>query len=203
MKDQVGSWGAGFISIGLLDLAARRPARVGAALRRDPAPAGARPRAAEGAGHENAHGAPHVALWLTNFCVQAMLLWTLFNSSTYTKLIYLATSLILLPYLWSAAYQVLLAVRGETYEYGHGRTRTCSSAPSPWRTPCGWSTRAAGSTSWWPGCSTSWAPRSTCGPARRAAAGLHRGREGPGRRGRGAVGRGRDRLHPGLRVGLR
>ena len=72
---------------------------------------------------ENAHGAPARALWLTNLCVQAMLIWTLSNSSTYTDLIYLATSLILLPYLWSAAYQVLLAVRGETYESGHGRTR--------------------------------------------------------------------------------
>ena len=36
---------------------------------------------------------------------------------------FLATSLILLPYLWSAAYQVLLAVRGETYESGRGRAR--------------------------------------------------------------------------------
>ena len=57
-----------------------------------------------------------------------MLLWTLANESTYLNLVYLnlvylATSLILLPYLWSAAYQVLLAVRGETYESGHGRTR--------------------------------------------------------------------------------
>src|SRR4029079_9638945 len=73
--------------------------------------------------HENEHGAPNVALWLTNLCVQAMLVWTLFNSSTYTDLIYLATSLILLPYLWSAAYQVQLAVRGETYEEGGHRTR--------------------------------------------------------------------------------
>ena len=72
---------------------------------------------------ENAHGAPANALWLTNLCVQALLLWTLANASTYTNLVYLATSLILLPYLWSAAYQVLLAVRGETYESGHGRTR--------------------------------------------------------------------------------
>ncbi|MFP3519433.1 arginine-ornithine antiporter, partial [Pseudomonas sp. SIMBA_077] len=29
---------------------------------------------------------------------------------------YLATSMILVPYLWSAAYAVLLAVRGESYE---------------------------------------------------------------------------------------
>ncbi len=72
---------------------------------------------------ENTHGAPANALWLTNICVQALLLWTLANESTYTNLIYLATSLILLPYLWSAAYQVMLAVRGDTYESGGGRTR--------------------------------------------------------------------------------
>jgi arginine:ornithine antiporter/lysine permease len=72
---------------------------------------------------ENEHGAPTVALWLTSLCVQAMLLWTLFNESTYTQLIYLATSLILLPYLWSALYQVKLAVTGETYGDGTGRSR--------------------------------------------------------------------------------
>jgi arginine:ornithine antiporter/lysine permease len=55
--------------------------------------------------------------------VQALLLWTLANESTYTNLVYLATSLILLPYLWSAAYQVLLGIRGETYASGRGRTR--------------------------------------------------------------------------------
>lgn len=63
-------------------------------------------------------------MWLTNLCIQAMLLWTLVNAGTYTSLVYLATSLILLPYLWSAAYQTLLVVRGgETYETGSGRAR--------------------------------------------------------------------------------
>jgi arginine:ornithine antiporter / lysine permease len=123
MKDQVGSWGAGFISIGLLiSLLGALIAWVllSVEILRLPARDHVLP---EVLAKENAHGAPHVALWLTAFCVQAMLLWTLFNSSTYTNLIYLATSLILLPYLWSAAYQVMLAVRGETYEHGPGRTR--------------------------------------------------------------------------------
>jgi arginine:ornithine antiporter / lysine permease len=123
MKDQVGSWGAGFISVGLL------VSLLGALLSwillsveilRLPANEQVLPKVLA---HENSHGAPHVALWLTNACVQLMLVWTLFNSSTYTNLIYLATSLILLPYLWSAAYQVLLALRGETYEHGAGRSR--------------------------------------------------------------------------------
>jgi arginine:ornithine antiporter/lysine permease len=73
--------------------------------------------------HENTYGSPANALWLTNGCVQLLLIWTLFNRSTYTNLVYLATSLILLPYLWSAGYQVLLAARGETYEHGAGRAR--------------------------------------------------------------------------------
>jgi len=123
MKDQVGSWGAGFISIGLLvSLMGALIAWVllSVEILRLPARDHVLPAVFA---HENEHGAPNVALWLTNLCVQAMLIWTLFNSSTYTDLIYLATSLILLPYLWSAAYQVLLAVRGETYEHGSGRTR--------------------------------------------------------------------------------
>jgi arginine:ornithine antiporter / lysine permease len=123
MKDQVGSWGAAFISIGLLvSLLGALIAWVmlSVEILRLPARDHVLPKVLA---RENAHGAPHVALWLTNVCVQAMLIWTLFNSSTYTDLIYLATSLILLPYLWSAAYQVLLAVRGETYEHGTARTR--------------------------------------------------------------------------------
>jgi len=52
-----------------------------------------------------------------------VLILTLFASSTYLGLVLLATSLILLPYLWSAAYQLLLAVRGETYADGKGRTK--------------------------------------------------------------------------------
>jgi arginine:ornithine antiporter/lysine permease len=123
MKHEVGGWGSGFISAGLTI------SLLGALLSwvllcveilRLPARDHVLPTVF---GHENTHGAPDVALWLTNLCVQAMLVWTYFNSNTYTQLIYLATSLILLPYLWSAAYQVLLALRGETYEDGHGRVK--------------------------------------------------------------------------------
>ena len=65
---------------------------------------------------ENANHVPVNALWLTNAMVQIFLVITLFSASTYLSLIYLATSMILVPYLWSAAYALLLAVRGETYE---------------------------------------------------------------------------------------
>lgn len=123
LEQQVGSWGAAFISIGLaISLLGALLAWVLLCVEilRLPALEGVLPTALA---RENAHGAPANALWLTNVCVQAMLLWTLANESTYLNLILLATSLILLPYLWSAAYQVLLAVRGETYESSHGRAR--------------------------------------------------------------------------------
>ncbi|SDI37183.1 arginine-ornithine antiporter [Pseudomonas panipatensis] len=72
---------------------------------------------------ENAKQVPANALWLTNGCVQVFLIITLFSASTYLKLIYLATSMILIPYFWSAAYAVLLPLRGETYE-NDSRDRT-------------------------------------------------------------------------------
>jgi arginine:ornithine antiporter/lysine permease len=72
---------------------------------------------------ENANHVPVNALWLTNAMVQIFLVITLFSASTYLSLIYLATSMILVPYLWSAAYALLLAVRGERYEGAPGERR--------------------------------------------------------------------------------
>jgi arginine:ornithine antiporter / lysine permease len=65
---------------------------------------------------ENANKVPVNALWLTNGLIQLFLIITLFSSSTYLSLLYLATSMILVPYFWSAAYALLISVRGESYE---------------------------------------------------------------------------------------
>ncbi|MFP3799174.1 arginine-ornithine antiporter [Paraburkholderia sp. SIMBA_027] len=69
---------------------------------------------------ENAKHVPANALWLTNGMVQIFLVITLFSKGTYLSLIYLATSMILLPYFWSAAYAFLIAARGETYDSAGG-----------------------------------------------------------------------------------
>jgi arginine:ornithine antiporter/lysine permease len=65
---------------------------------------------------ENSKQVPANALWLTNGLTQIFLLITLFSKGTYLSLIYLATSMILLPYFWSAAYALQVAWRRETYE---------------------------------------------------------------------------------------
>lgn len=61
---------------------------------------------------------PAHALWITNGCIQLFLLLTLYSSASYLALISLATSMILLPYLFSGLYALKLTWQGQTYA-GH------------------------------------------------------------------------------------
>lgn len=123
LEHVVGHWGAVLISLGLvvsllgalLSWVLLCAEILFAAARDHTMPAFLR--------QENANHVPANALWLTNALVQLFLVITLFSASTYLSLIYLATSMILVPYLWSAAYAVLLAVRGETYASATGERR--------------------------------------------------------------------------------
>jgi len=120
LEQVVGPWGAQLISIGLIVslagallswtllcaeilFASARDHTMPAFLRK-----------------ENANHVPANALWLSNGLIQLFLVITLFSASTYLSLLYLATSMILVPYFWSSAYAVLLAARGETYEHATG-----------------------------------------------------------------------------------
>ena len=105
LEAAVGPWGAKFIALGLI------VSLVGALLSwflmlaeivRVPAQEGLMPSFL---GRENAKAVPVNALWLTMGLVQLFLIWTYFNASTYTRLISLASALILLPYLLSALFQ--------------------------------------------------------------------------------------------------
>jgi arginine:ornithine antiporter/lysine permease len=111
----VGAWGAVLISLGLL-------VSVGGALLAwtllaaetlfTPADGGVMPKFLA---RENSHGVPANALWVTNGLVQLFLIITLVSSATYQALISLATSMILVPYLFSAVYATRIAMRGEGY----------------------------------------------------------------------------------------
>ena len=63
---------------------------------------------------QNASKVPANALWLTNGMVQIFLLVTLFSKASYLALISLSTAMILVPYLFSAAYGAKLAWAGKT-----------------------------------------------------------------------------------------
>jgi arginine:ornithine antiporter/lysine permease len=62
---------------------------------------------------QNTQGVPANALWLTNGMVQVFLLVTLISKASYLALISLSTAMILLPYLFSAAFALRTAWRGE------------------------------------------------------------------------------------------
>lgn len=71
---------------------------------------------------ENANGAPATSLWITNGLVQIFLLLTYLANSTYQALFSIATVAILVPYVFSGAYALKLAITGETYAKGENRT---------------------------------------------------------------------------------
>jgi arginine:ornithine antiporter / lysine permease len=70
---------------------------------------------------ENEKGSPSGALWITNICVQLMLIAALYANSTYLALYYIASVAILVPYVLSGAYALKLALSGESYEQGESR----------------------------------------------------------------------------------
>lgn len=72
---------------------------------------------------ENDNGSPSGALWVTNVCVQIVLIVTLYANSTYLALFYIASTAILVPYVFSGAYALKLAMTGESYDPQEGRGR--------------------------------------------------------------------------------
>ncbi len=74
-------------------------------------------------GRENKRGAPAASLWITNGLVQLFLILTLLANSTYLSLLYIASTAILIPYIFSGAYALKLAISGEAYRAGESRVR--------------------------------------------------------------------------------
>ncbi|MGY2201446.1 basic amino acid/polyamine antiporter [Pseudomonas gingeri] len=117
-----GPWGAMMISLGLM-------VSVGGALLAwtllsaeslfSPARAEVMPTVLA---KENQHGVPANALWVTNGCIQLFLILTLYANATYLALISLATSMILLPYLFSGLYALKVTLQGGAYA-GHDGLR--------------------------------------------------------------------------------
>jgi arginine:ornithine antiporter/lysine permease len=72
-------------------------------------------------GRENERGVPSTSLVITNLLVQLFLIITLFAQSTYQALFYIASTAILVPYIFSGAYAAKLAITGESYGADKGR----------------------------------------------------------------------------------
>lgn len=123
MEQIVGPWGTALISVGVVVsvggaflswtlLAAEIPFIAA----RD----GTMPKLFAG---ENARGSPATSLWITNILVQLFLIVTYYYQSTYQALFYIASTAILIPYVFSGGYALKLALTGETYVAGRSRSR--------------------------------------------------------------------------------
>ncbi|OKL55158.1 arginine-ornithine antiporter [Bowdeniella nasicola] len=107
----VGPWGAKFIAAGLTIsllgvllswiLLATEILRIPAADNVIPTRIGAL----------NSHGTPRIALWLSDICVQIVLLWTAFSEKTYEFLILLASGVFLIPYTLVALFQLTSSLK--------------------------------------------------------------------------------------------
>jgi arginine:ornithine antiporter / lysine permease len=72
---------------------------------------------------ENEKGSPAGSLWITNILVQIFLIITFYANSTYLALFYIASTAILVPYVFSGAYALKIALTGESYDPAEGKGR--------------------------------------------------------------------------------
>jgi arginine/ornithine antiporter len=115
LESVVGPWGAAIINIGLI--ISLLGAIIGWTLLASEIPFiaaqdGVFPTFLQ---KENATGSPSASLWLTNGLIQIFLLLSVFASSAYTAFAAIASVAILVPYLFSALYQVKLVATHDGY----------------------------------------------------------------------------------------
>ena len=116
LEHVVGSWGAAFISIGLI-ISLAGALLSWTLLCAEILYSASKDQTMPAFLHkENTNGVPANALWLSNGAIQLFLIITLFSSSSYLDLLYLATSMILLPYFFSSAYAAMIALRKDGYK---------------------------------------------------------------------------------------
>ncbi|MEK6291896.1 MAG: basic amino acid/polyamine antiporter [Paraburkholderia tropica] len=116
LESLVGPWGAIFVSIGLvvsvlgayLAWSLICAEVMFAAARNEDMPALF--------SRENANGVPANALWITNIIIQLLVASTYFSSDAFALMLNLTSSMSLIPYLFVAAYGLMIAKRSESYE---------------------------------------------------------------------------------------
>ena len=123
LEEAVGSWGAVFVSAGLIvsvlgaylawTLMAAEVLFVAAKDRDMP----------RFLGRENAAGAPVASLLITSVLIQLVLFVTLASDQAFDFMLNMTSALSLIPFVLAAGYALKLVTSGESYEDGTGRNR--------------------------------------------------------------------------------
>ncbi|WP_129793798.1 basic amino acid/polyamine antiporter [Sphingosinicella sp. CPCC 101087] len=112
----VGPWGAMFVAAGLL-VSVLGAYLAWSLICAEVLSAAARTRDVPAMfARENANKVPAAALWLTNFVVQLFVISTYWSTDAFALMLSLTSAMSLIPFMLVAAYGLLLARRGETYE---------------------------------------------------------------------------------------
>ena len=112
----VGHWGAIFVSVGLLVSVLGAYLAWSLICAEVLFTAGKTKDMPKLFGTENQNKVPAAALWLTNIVVQLFVVSTYWSRDAFTLMLNLTSVMSLIPFFLVAAYALLLARRGETYE---------------------------------------------------------------------------------------
>lgn len=116
LESVVGSWGAVFISVGLL-ISVLGAYLAWALICAEVMFAAGKSKDMPAAFSKlNKNGTPSTAMWATSIIIQLIVISTYWSSDAFSLMLNLTSATTLIPYLFVAAYGLMIARRGETYE---------------------------------------------------------------------------------------
>ena len=116
LESVVGPWGSVFVSVGLLVSVLGAYLAWALICAEVMFAAGKSKDMPKAFAKTNANGVPHVAMWWTSIIIQIIVITTYWSRDAFTLMLNLTSATTLIPYFLVAAYGLMLARRGETYE---------------------------------------------------------------------------------------
>ncbi len=122
LEGVVGPWGAAIVNIGVIISLAGATLGYTIIASECPYLAAKNGVFAKVFAKENKNGAPVNSLYLTNGIIQLFLILIYFNESTYQIFYVISASMIMIPYLLSALYYLIIAIKRDGFEDASRRT---------------------------------------------------------------------------------
>jgi arginine:ornithine antiporter/lysine permease len=116
LESVVGPWGSVFVSVGLLVSVLGAYLAWALICAEVMFAAGKSKDMPRMFARTNANGVPHVAMWVTSIIIQIIVITTYWSRDAFSLMLNLTSATTLIPYLLVAAYGLMIARRGETYE---------------------------------------------------------------------------------------
>ena len=116
LESVVGPWGAVFVSVGLLVSVLGAYLAWALICAEVMFAAGKSKDMPKAFARVNKNNVPSVALWTTTIIIQLIVISTYWSNDAFALMLNLTSATTLIPYLFVAAYGLMIAQRGETYE---------------------------------------------------------------------------------------